>query len=326
MSDLVAGFSQLIEKKLSELNWAKSPDELYQPISYTMQLGAKRMRPVLLLLSAHLFGKNEDEAIYPACGIELFHNFTLLHDDIMDEAPLRRGKPTVFQKWNKNIAILSGDVMFVESCRLMSKVKTEVLKPVLDVFYESAIEVCEGQQYDINFETRNDVSLDAYLSMIEQKTAALLGAAMEIGAVIAQTSMANQKAVRKFGRHLGVAFQIMDDYLDLYGDEKQVGKRPGGDIVANKKTYLLLKALELASGDVKKELTFWFQTKHTDSELKIQKVKSLFDQLNVAEYARKEMEIHYSKALQCIHDLDDVDAAKKAIVISLAQRLMNRTS
>lgn len=326
MSELITQFRIQIEKQLAAYQWLREPAELYEPIEYTLQLGGKRMRPILLMLSAHLFKMTDDSAIHPACGIELFHNFTLLHDDIMDEAPLRRGKKTVHEKWNNNIAILSGDVMFVESCKLMSKVPADVLPAVLDVFYKAAIEVCEGQQFDMNFEKQANVSEAEYLKMIEMKTAALLGASLEIGGIIAKTTVANRDAIHDFGRKLGVAFQIMDDILDVYGQEQEVGKRPGGDIVSNKKTFLLIKALELANPEQHSALMYWLETKHFDEHQKVQKVKAIFDQLDVAALAKQEMENQYQMAIKALSELENVNEKTKLELIDLAEKLMRRTS
>jgi len=238
-----------INQYISNKTYGASPVELYEPINYIMSLGGKRLRPCLLLMACDMFGGDVEQALAPALAIEVFHNFTLMHDDIMDKAPLRRGKPTVHEKWNANTAILSGDVMMVESNKLIMQVKDNILRPVLDVFNDTAVGVCEGQQIDMNFETRQDVQIDEYINMIRLKTAVLVGGALKMGALVGGADDAEGTLLYNFGEQLGIAFQLQDDILDVYGDPKKFGKQVGGDIISNKKTYLLIKALELAKGD-----------------------------------------------------------------------------
>jgi geranylgeranyl diphosphate synthase type II len=254
-------FQQLIEKGLSSLELDKKPAELYDPIQYMLNLGGKRMRPALLLMSNEMFGGNPEEVISPALGIEVFHNFTLLHDDIMDKAPLRRTKATVHEKWNANVAILSGDTMFVQSCQLMMKVNDKYLRKVMDLFMKTAIEVCEGQQYDMNYESIEKVSLDEYLEMIALKTAVLLGGSLAIGAICADAKEDDIENIYHFGKKLGIAFQLQDDILDAYGDAEKFGKQVGGDIISNKKTFLLISACEQAKGKQLEQLTFLLESK-----------------------------------------------------------------
>src|SRR3978361_2125846 len=236
----------LIEQALAELEVPQYPAELYEPIKYILSLGGKRMRPALLLMACDLFGGDVKKAISAALAIEVFHNFTLMHDDIMDNAPLRRGKTTVHERWNNNVGILSGDVMLIEGYKLMMQVDQPLLRPILNIFNETAVGVCEGQQLDMEFETRNNVGIDEYITMIRLKTAVVLGGALKIGALIGGASTADATLMHTFGEQLGIAFQWQDDILDVYGDPEKCGKQVGGDIISNKKTYLLLKALESA--------------------------------------------------------------------------------
>ena len=242
MKDLVE-LGKIIEKEIGNLTYPKSPDLLYDPIKYIMGLQGKRIRPLLLLMAYQLFDDNVERALSPAIAIELFHNFTLLHDDIMDNAPLRRGNPTVHKKWNSNVAILSGDVMMIQAFQLLAKVDSNSLKEVLDVFNKVAIKVCEGQQWDMNFETQENVILAEYMKMIEYKTAVLVAASLQIGAFIAGASQEQQHHMYEFGINMGIAFQLKDDFLDVFGSPEAFGKQVGGDILANKKTFLYLSIL-----------------------------------------------------------------------------------
>lgn len=239
MSKLV-NFIQLVEEAIQDKGFKKEPISLYEPISYTMALGGKRVRPALLLMANDLFGGTANRALNAALAIEIFHNFTLVHDDIMDNAPVRRGKPTVFKKWNVPTAILSGDVMLVEAYQLLCDYEPELLPHLLKLFNKTAVEVCEGQQYDMLFENASDVSIDDYLKMIELKTAVLLGASLKMGALIAKATRNDAQHLYEFGKNIGVAFQLMDDILDVYGDPKKFGKQVGGDILANKKNILII--------------------------------------------------------------------------------------
>lgn len=319
----IVNYISIIEEELKKTLTQKEPRELYLPIKYSLELGGKRIRPALLMLSNNLFGGKDNDAINAALAIEIFHNFTLLHDDIMDDAPLRRGFDTVYKKWGSNIAILSGDVMFVNSIQLLAKSDSNKLAEILTLFNITAVEVCEGQQYDMNFETLQNVSIDDYLKMIELKTAVLLAASLKIGAIISDTSVENANHIYEFGKNLGVAFQLMDDILDLYGDPEKFGKQVGGDIIANKKTYLLLKAQELATGDLKKQLEFSLSSTALKNEAKVEKVKDLFNQLNIRKLAEDEMNLFYNTA---ISHLDSIDAAKekKQVFEDFAKSLMNR--
>ena len=244
-------FRELVESELAKLKLDGRPARLYEPIRYMLSLGGKRLRPVLLLMTNELFNGRIEEVINPALGIEVFHNFTLLHDDIMDKAPLRRSMETVHSKWNSDIAILSGDTMFVQSCMLMMKTNMDCMEDIMQVFFKTAIEVCEGQQSDMDFESMNDVSIDDYLHMISQKTAALIACSAFIGARCAGAEKKDADLMYDFGKNLGLAFQLHDDILDVYGEKDKFGKQVGGDIISNKKTFLLLSALNEAKGNLK---------------------------------------------------------------------------
>jgi len=312
----------LIEQEIGKINYPNSPKQLYQPIDYVMGLGGKRMRPILLLMAHQLFDKNIEKAISPALGIEIFHNFTLLHDDIMDNAPIRRGKQTVHEKWNKNVAILSGDVMMIQTYQLMLKVDSDILKEVLDIFSKAATEVCEGQQWDMDFETQENVQLSDYMKMIENKTAVLLAASLQIGGITANTSKENQNNLYHFGLNMGIAFQLKDDLLDVFGNPDEFGKQIGGDIIANKKTFLYLKALQLANDKQKESLVNYFKTQE-QTEQKVMGVKTIFTDLDIPKHTKDMMKAYYTKAMK---HLDAIDSDNKVALIDFAAKLMDRIS
>ena len=264
-----------------------------------------------------------NNAIEAAIGIEIFHNFTLLHDDIMDDAPLRRGKETVYKKWNTNRAILSGDMMMILASKYVSKVDTSLLKDVLGAFNKAAGEVCEGQQYDMNFETAQHISIRDYLKMIRLKTAVLLAASLEIGAIIAGAGNENINKIYKFGENIGLAFQLQDDLLDVYGKQEKFGKKTGGDIVANKKTYLYLKAFELAKGKDLESLTKYYTEKNIDKEAKIRAIKEMYDKLEVKLHVEKEINNYYSEASRMLAEINIPDENKKELN-NLADKLLIR--
>lgn len=299
------------------------PSELYDPIRYMMQLGGKRIRPVLVLMANELFGGKEELAMPAALGIEVFHNFTLLHDDIMDKAPLRRAKPTVHVKWNSDIAILSGDTMFVRACQLMTSVESRNMKKVLDIFYKTAVEVCEGQQMDMNFETAQTVTIQDYIHMISLKTAVLLGASLAIGAVCADASEKDTASIYEFGKNLGIAFQLHDDILDVYADQEKFGKQVGGDIIANKKTFLLLKAMEMAKGDDAAQLRHWLTVKDFNSAEKVKAVTGIYDRIGIKALSEKEMDKYFTLSMDNLHSIS-VHADGKEQLIRLAEQLMVR--
>jgi geranylgeranyl diphosphate synthase, type II len=316
-------YTSLIESELSKLDLPDSPSNLYDPLRYFMTLGGKRMRPILTLMGAELFGAKKESAIHAAASVEVFHNFTLIHDDIMDQAPLRRNKETVHTKWNENIAILSGDVLFVKAYQLIAKQKSEHLPELLNLFNKTAIEVCEGQQMDMDFESRSNVTIDEYIEMIRLKTSVLLGCALEMGAIIAETSQKNRQALYDFGQHVGIAFQIQDDILDLYADPDTFGKQVGGDVISNKKTLLNLRAYDLADAaqvQLLKQLAV-----ETDQNQKVQKTKELYTLIGAREACEEAMREHYQIALNALNSID-VSGEAKFPLIALADYLMVRNS
>jgi len=314
--------SAIISEELVRIEYPKTPRSLYEPIDYILGLGGKRMRPILVLMAYQLFDKNIEKAISPALAIEVFHNFTLLHDDIMDNAPLRRGRKTVHKKWNNNVAILSGDAMLVQAFQLISEADNTIVKQILAVFSKAAIEVCEGQQWDMDFENRSNVSISDYLKMIEHKTAVLLGAALQIGGIIGGGTITEQKHLYAFGRNLGIAFQLKDDLLDAFGDTETFGKQIGGDIMANKKTYLYLKALELSDKDQRKNLEQYFSTNDT-SELKVDAVKIIFLNLDIPELTANLISEYHSRAME---NLAAINSENKEPLLAFSALLLDRVS
>lgn len=298
---------------------------MYEPIRYLMQLGGKRLRPMLTLLSYALY-KNDVRSIVPyAVAIESFHNFTLMHDDIMDKAPLRRGNATVHEKWNTNTAILSGDVMLIKVYDLFLSLDPAQLKPVLIAFNKCAAAVCEGQQWDMDFEATERVSERQYLNMIRLKTAVLLGFSLELGAILAEASAADRNALREFGTQIGIGFQLKDDLLDAFADPEKFGKQLGGDILANKKTYLLIKALEKAEGKTKKELSFWLNAKKYKPQEKIAAVKDIYNALGIPEIVDRKMNHHFRKGFEQL-DLAGGKALQKQTLRQYARALIERLS
>ncbi|MDD3637841.1 MAG: polyprenyl synthetase family protein [Bacteroidales bacterium] len=315
---------QEINTLISSQKFNGNPPALYAPIAYIMEQGGKRLRPLLTLMACDLFEGNIPDALYPALAVEMFHNFTLVHDDIMDKAPLRRGKETVYKKWNADIAILSGDTMFAMAYQYTLKTKTQLVPSILQVFSKAAIEVCEGQQLDMDFEKQEEVSIAEYLNMIRLKTAVLLGASLEIGAVVAQASPGQVKAIYDFGIALGMAFQLKDDLLDVYGTQADFGKVSGGDIASNKKTYLLLKALQLADDQTRKSLKSLYRSDNqTETTQKIKQVKAIFAQLNVQNEVEKVMQTYYQQAVEILAHLE-ADEVKKKELADYASFLYSR--
>lgn len=302
----------------------KEPKNLYEPIHYILQLGGKRLRPILTILTADIFGNKGKTALDAALAVEIFHNFSLVHDDIMDEAPLRRGKATVHEKWNLNTGILSGDAMLILAYQLFENYDNSTFKTLAQIFSKTALEVCEGQQFDIDFETRNDVSENEYIKMIEFKTAVLVGAAMKMGAVIANASEEDCHNIYEFGRLLGIAFQLQDDYLDAFGDPKTFGKQVGGDIIENKKTYLYIKALEHANEEDGVTLTQLFTKKIDDNISKIETTKTIFDRSGASELTRNAIKSYTEQAFSKLNSIN-IDDSKKMILKALGTNLMNRT-
>ena len=310
---------KIIEDAIAKLTYPAQPANLYDPIKYIMSLGGKRIRPVTVLMATELFTDEVNKAIDVALAIETFHNFTLVHDDIMDNAPLRRGKQTVHEKWSVNIAILSGDVMMVESNKHLSKVDVKVLKPVLDTFNFTAQGVCEGQQLDMEFETRDNVSIEEYIEMIRLKTAVLLGGAMKLGAIVGGADEKNAELLYEFGENLGIAFQLQDDILDVYADPTKFGKQVGGDIISNKKTFLHLNAKALATEE---EVSLLFGD-HGSATEKVNAVTALYDKYQIKALADQEMDLHLKKAYQALTDLA-VANERKTNFRSLVKQIIER--
>ncbi|PKQ44708.1 polyprenyl synthetase family protein [Confluentibacter flavum] len=317
-------YQQEFIEYLNNYSIVKEPNGLYRPIEYILNLGGKRLRPVLTLMTTEIFNGDYKKALNAALSIEVFHNFSLVHDDIMDDAPLRRGQQTVHEKWNINTGILSGDAMLIMAYQLFENYEPNTFQALAKLFGKTALEVCEGQQYDVDFETRNDVSIPEYLKMIEYKTAVLLGAAMTMGAIVAGASEKDQQHIYEFGKNLGVAFQLQDDYLDAFGDPKSFGKQVGGDIIENKKTYLYLKALEFAKEAEKTYLLKLFNEKPIDNLFKIDQVKTLFLTTGSAEANQKEIRNYTNKAFSVLNDLN-ISEDKKELLKAFGNQLMNRT-
>ncbi|MCL2596193.1 MAG: polyprenyl synthetase family protein [Paludibacter sp.] len=314
---------KIIDIQINKIQWQREPKGLYAPIDYVLSLGGKRLRPALTLMAYNLFADNILPAIYPAIGVEIFHNFTLLHDDIMDKAEVRRGKPTVHKKWNENTAILSGDVMQIIAYQYISQTPPEHLKEVLDIFSKTAEEICRGQQLDMDFESRQNVSTEEYLEMIKLKTAVLLGCAIKIGAIIGNAQNADCQAMYDFGINLGLAFQLKDDWLDVWGNEQTFGKKIGGDILCNKKTYLLINALQLAKGQIGQELNFLLNTDNILPEDKIRCVIEIFNSLKIKELTEEKINLYYKKSLEHLDNVK-VDSSKKEYLQLLAKELLQR--
>ena len=313
-------YIDLIEEELRQLEIPESPANLYSPIGYFLNLKGKKIRPILTLLSAELFGENIEQAKHAALAIEIFHNFTLIHDDIMDEAPLRRGQQTVHEKWNTNIAILSGDVLMIKAYEQLALCPPTVLPDLITIFNKTAVEVCEGQQMDMDFETREEVVQEEYIEMIKLKTSVLLGCALEMGAILAQTSQKNKSEIYQFGVNIGIAFQIQDDLLDLYGDVEKIGKQVGGDILANKNTLLSILAMSHANEDQSKELKRLKSEKDTIRKIKV--TKSIFDELGVESMCHQIMQDYYQKALNHFNAIQLEN--KTSALLDLTEALMKR--
>ncbi|WP_108868128.1 polyprenyl synthetase family protein [Aquimarina aquimarini] len=319
----ISDYQRFFLEYLSKKTITKEPKNLYEPISYILNLGGKRLRPILVLMASEIFNGSYEKALDAALAIEVFHNFSLIHDDIMDDAPLRRGKETVHEKWDLNTGILSGDAMLINAYQLFESYEGDTFRELAKLFTKTAIEVCEGQQYDIDFETRDDVSIDEYIKMIEYKTAVLVGAAMRMGAIVANASEKCSASIYDFGRLLGLAFQLQDDYLDAFGDPNTFGKQVGGDIIENKKTILYLKALEFASEDERKQLKGLFSLTPEDPTQKIHTVKYLFETTGAKDQTRLEIEEYTNKAFAVLDKLSISDD-KKAVLKLFGEQLMNR--
>lgn len=318
LKDYTALFSKYLESNYP----TQKPYNLYEPMQYILELGGKRIRPILTLIAADGFGGTSDKALAAAMAVEVFHNFTLLHDDIMDQAPIRRGKPTVHQHWNTNTAILSGDVMMIKAFQYLNVYESDKFTALTQLLSKTAVEVCEGQQYDMDFETKSEVTLTVYREMIRLKTAVLLGAALQMGAIVADAGISDQHKIYEMGVLMGLAFQMQDDFLDTFGNVETFGKQIGGDIVENKKTWLVLKTLELADDRDKQELTTLF---NGYSEVdKIEKVKDLFKKYSVDILIQKEME-HYTLAAEQLLNELPLQSQSKIVLETLMQQLKSRT-
>jgi geranylgeranyl diphosphate synthase type II len=308
---------------LDTLELPSEPRLLYEPVSYTLSNGGKRMRPLLVLMGCKVFSEDISQAIHPAIGIEVFHNFTLLHDDIMDNAPIRRGEPSVHTKWNSNIAILSGDAMMILAYQELCKTDSSVLSQVLEVFNKIALEVCEGQQLDMDFETSETVSIADYVNMIRLKTAVVLGGGLKVGAIIGKADAEQANLLYQFGLNTGIAFQLQDDILDVYGESHKVGKQKGGDIISSKKTFLLLKALELAEGEQSKDLRKWLKS---DAETeKVNAVTEIYDQLGIRKLAEERMWQYYDEGISNLNQVQGNDVWIE-MLRAFSHNLMHRES
>lgn len=317
----LSNYTSKIENSLASLDLPEQPENLYAPITYFLNLGGKRIRPALTMMAADLFGVNPESTINQAMAVELFHNFTLIHDDIMDDAPVRRGKPTVHTKWNSTIGILSGDALLIKAYQSLQKNSGSHTEELLKVFNQTALEVCEGQQMDMDFENRSDVTVAEYIEMIRLKTSVLLGAALEFGAIMADADDSDRKLIQEFGQHIGIAFQIQDDILDLYGDPNKFGKQIGGDVIANKKTILYLTAITQSTSEQREILKQIITI--NDSTLKVKRTLELFDHLKVKKICEDRMNEHYQLALNSLDKIKSLENKKNELK-ALAKYLIER--
>ena len=314
---------QLVNDKLGSLPYDRRPASLYEPIRYVLSMGGKRIRPVLMLLAYNLFKDDPESILMPACALETYHNYTLLHDDLMDNADLRRGHETVHRKWNANTAILSGDSMLVLAYQRMAQCDAAVMPDVLRLFTETALEIGEGQQYDMDFECRDDVTEEEYIEMIRLKTSVLLACALKIGAILAGAPAEDADNLYRFGEKIGLAFQLQDDYLDVYGDTRVFGKAIGGDITSNKKTYMLINAFNRANAAQRAELERWISAADFDRDEKIAAVTRLYNEIGIDRLALEKIEMYFEESRKYL-DAVGVDAGRKAELAAYAQRMMKR--
>ncbi len=319
----ISYYQDIVTAHFKSLALKQEPKNLYEPIRYILSLGGKKLRPVLTLMSTEVFDADCEKALSAATAVEVFHNFSLVHDDIMDDAPLRRGNETVHEKWNVNTGILSGDAMLILAYQYFEEYEPIIFRKLAKLFSKTALEVCEGQQYDVDFETRDDVTIAEYLKMIECKTAVLVGASMKMGAIVAETSAENANAIYDFGLNLGIAFQLQDDYLDAFGNPETFGKQVGGDIIENKKTYLYLKAMEFATANEKEQLLHLFSIQPSDNSDKINLVKEIFNQTGASEATHKAIQNYTFKAFETLEKMD-IGTDKKAILKAFGEKLMSR--
>lgn len=318
----ITPFVEKLNKEIDDYNFGDTPPELYEPIKYILSLGGKRIRPLLVLLGYRIFKDDWESITKPSLAVEVFHNFSLMHDDIMDNAPLRRGQTTVHEKWDTNLAILSGDVMLVKAYDLLLEAdnfNAEILRS----FNETARLVCEGQQFDMNFETRDTVSEEEYIEMIKLKTAVLLGYSLQFGAMLAGANEKNQQALYDFGTSIGIGFQLKDDLLDVYGEQAKVGKQVGGDIISNKKTFLLLKAIEKASGETKTSLSKWIDATDFDNKEKVEAVRTIYNDLGVKAITEEQMDFQFNKGFSALDNVSGNETAIKELRV-FAKYLIER--
>lgn len=309
---------------LESKEWVREPKNLYEPIDYILQLGGKRMRPILTLMAADIFSGEFKKALPAALAVEVFHNFTLVHDDIMDDAPLRRGKETVHEKWDTSTGILSGDAMLILAYQYFENYDPEVFQKLAKLFSKTALEVCDGQQLDVDFETRKNVRIDEYMNMIRLKTSVLVAAALKMGAIVANTNDENADLIYDFGLNLGLAFQLQDDYLDTFGDPETFGKQVGGDIIENKKTFLYLKALEVADKETAKKLKYFYKRKRKDNTIKVTEVTRIFQIFDIPLLISEEIKSYTQKAFDTL-DKMSISKENKDKLKNFGTWLMNRT-
>ena len=314
---------QKVQDKLASIDLNYKPKELYEPIGYILSIGGKRIRPSLVLMGCNVFDDDIEKAMEAAIAIEVFHNFTLMHDDIMDKADIRRNKQTVHKKWNENIAILSGDAMMILAYQFLKNYRPGLLSNLFQVFNKTALEVCEGQQYDMNFESAQNVTINDYIKMIQLKTSALIAASFKMGAIIGGADNSNTKNIYEYGKNLGIAFQLQDDLLDVFGETKKFGKTNGGDIIANKKTFLLIQALENANGATKKELLGWLAKKEFDPLEKIESVKKIYQTLKIEEKTQTKIDEYFKESNRSLENIS-VNNERKTELKAFAEYLMNR--
>ena len=316
-------YLERVNNAIKAIPYPEQPSHLYEPITYTMDLGGKRLRPVLVLMACEAVGGDINRALTPAIGLEMFHNFTLLHDDVMDKADIRRGKPTVHVKWDDNTAILSGDAMLTMATQLIAQAPADVMPQVMNLYNRTAMEIYEGQQYDVDFEKRSDVTVDEYIEMIRLKTSVLLGCACKMGALIGGADEATAQLFYKVGENLGLAFQLQDDMLDVWGDEATFGKAIGGDIMNNKKTFLLINAMQRATGDHKVELSLWLSTPNASRAVKVPAVTAIYDALNLRSLSLDAINRYNDEALNALNKIAISDEARSEFA-NFITRLVKR--
>lgn len=317
-------YSRALTEKLNDIILIKDPVQLYEPLVYIVSLGGKRLRPALTLMSCEFFGGDYGKAMDAALAVELFHNFSLIHDDIMDNAPLRRGEVTVHEKWDVNTGILSGDAMLILAYRLFENYEPSLFRDLAKLFSKTALKVCEGQQWDVDFESREDVTLSEYIKMIEYKTAVLVGAAMKMGAMIAGASSDCKENIYSFGRNLGIAFQLQDDYLDAFGNPENFGKQSGGDIISNKKTILYLMAMEKGSTEQAEELSQLYSIQPKNPSDKIKTITTIFEASGAADFTKKEI-VKYTELANEVLDQLAISSENKDALRAFGNSMMNRS-